>query len=185
MPTPKLSREEVVHRLTRAFRAFGFDEASLAKLSDATGLGRSSLYHYFPEGKDQMARAVLDAARAWLADNLVVPVSAADTPADKMARAREALGRFYENGQAACFLELFALGGAQAAMGEAVAQDMRAVQGLFTSIAESAGHCGEDAKARGELALVVVQGALVVARGGGDVSVFERALARLPQILLD
>ena len=65
MPAAQASRDEVVDRLLTAFRRKGYDGASLADLSAATGLGRSSLYHYFPGGKEEMARAVLDRADAW------------------------------------------------------------------------------------------------------------------------
>ena len=60
MPAALMSREEVVERLMRVVRRHGYDGASLAELSKATGLGKSSLYHYFPDGKDDMVRAVLE-----------------------------------------------------------------------------------------------------------------------------
>ena len=62
MAHPTLPREEVVDRLTRVFRREGYDGASLARLSEATGLGRSSLYHHFPRGKEDMADAVFEAS---------------------------------------------------------------------------------------------------------------------------
>ena len=60
MPPALLSRQEVVERLVTVVRRLGYDGASLAELSKATGLGKSSLYHYFPAGKDDMVRAVLE-----------------------------------------------------------------------------------------------------------------------------
>ena len=70
MPAPSISREEVLNRLTKTFRTYGYDGASLAKLSEATGLGPSSLYHYFPGGKEEMAQAVLNHANVWLEANI-------------------------------------------------------------------------------------------------------------------
>ena len=55
MPAPLLSKEEVLARLMATFRSDGYDGASLAELSQRTGLGKSSLYHYFPGGKAEMA----------------------------------------------------------------------------------------------------------------------------------
>ncbi len=55
MPAPLLPREEVLDRLAAAFRRDGYDGASIARLSAATGLGKASLYHYFPGGKQDMA----------------------------------------------------------------------------------------------------------------------------------
>ena len=64
MAHPALAKEEVVARLMKVFRREGYEGASLSRLSEATGLGRSSLYHHFPRGKEDMAAAVLDLARA-------------------------------------------------------------------------------------------------------------------------
>ena len=54
MPPALLSRDEVVERIMNVVRRHGYDGASLAELSKETGLGRSSLYHYFPDGKEQL-----------------------------------------------------------------------------------------------------------------------------------
>jgi AcrR family transcriptional regulator len=45
MPAALLPRAEVVARIQDVFRDRGFDGASLAEISNATGLGKSSLYH--------------------------------------------------------------------------------------------------------------------------------------------
>ena len=76
MPPALLSRQEVIERLMLVVRRCGYDGASLAKLSKATGLGKSSLYHYFPAGKDDMVRAVLDHVGSQLRDGLFVPLRA-------------------------------------------------------------------------------------------------------------
>ena len=55
MPAALASREVVLERLLATFRDQGYDGASLAELSAATGLGKSSLYHHFPGGKVDMA----------------------------------------------------------------------------------------------------------------------------------
>ena len=54
MPAPLHTKEEVVERLLAVLRRDGFEGASLSVLSEATGLGRSSLYHHFPDGKSDM-----------------------------------------------------------------------------------------------------------------------------------
>ncbi|MEP7000146.1 MAG: helix-turn-helix domain-containing protein, partial [bacterium] len=48
MPAPISSKDEVLDRLLDTFRDRGYEGASLAELSAATGLMKSSLYHYFP-----------------------------------------------------------------------------------------------------------------------------------------
>ena len=77
MPAALLPRDEVVARILTVFRDFGFDGASLAELSKATGLGRSSLYHYFPGGKDEMAVAVLERIDTWMRERALAAFQAA------------------------------------------------------------------------------------------------------------
>ena len=62
MPAPTSSRKRVLDQLIALFRRAGYDGVSISRISEATGLGRPSLYHYFPGGKDEMAHAVLAAA---------------------------------------------------------------------------------------------------------------------------
>src|ERR1700749_1985402 len=59
-------KAEIVGRLFVVFQDRGYEGASLADLSQATGLGKSSLYHHFPRGKEQMAEAVLEQGRTFI-----------------------------------------------------------------------------------------------------------------------
>lgn len=59
------SREEIVKQLLDIFFRHGFNGSTLSLISATTGLGRASLYHHFPGGKEEMARAVLERADAW------------------------------------------------------------------------------------------------------------------------
>src|ERR1700720_3544465 len=52
-------RADVLPQLAEVFRAHGYEGATLALISDATGLGKGSLYNFFPGGKEQMAMEVL------------------------------------------------------------------------------------------------------------------------------
>ena len=45
--------------LGEVFRAHGYEGASLTLITQATGLGKGSLYNFFPDGKEQMAAEVL------------------------------------------------------------------------------------------------------------------------------
>ena len=75
MPAPLMSKDEVLDRLVDAFRDKGYEGASLSELSAATGLTKSSLYHYFPDGKEEMAEEVLAHLDRQLAENLYKPLN--------------------------------------------------------------------------------------------------------------
>ncbi len=46
---------ELITILDDVFRRRGYEGATLSVLSRACGLGKASLYHHFPGGKDEMA----------------------------------------------------------------------------------------------------------------------------------
>ena len=52
-------RQDVIPLLAEVFREHGYEGASLALISEATGLGKGSLYNFFPDGKEEMAACVL------------------------------------------------------------------------------------------------------------------------------
>ena len=53
-------RSDTIPALANVFRTYGFDGASLAVITEHTGLGKGSLYNFFPRGKEEMAEVVLD-----------------------------------------------------------------------------------------------------------------------------
>ena len=67
-------RREVLRALGEVFRAHGYEGASLTLITDATGLGKGSLYHLFPGGKEQMAAEVLADIDAWFEFNIYAPL---------------------------------------------------------------------------------------------------------------
>ena len=62
---PVRSRADVVTQLVDLFFRHGYNGTTLSLISSGTGLGRASLYHHFPGGKEEMARAVLEQAEIW------------------------------------------------------------------------------------------------------------------------
>src|SRR3712207_5952702 len=113
MPAPILSRDEVVDRLARVFRRCGYDGATLARLSETTGLGRASLDHHFPRGKEGMARAVLQHATDWLREKVLEPLRGPGDPADRLHRMAHSLNVLYASGTEACLLGVLAGGDAR------------------------------------------------------------------------
>jgi len=184
MARPAAPREEIVDRLAEVFRHHGYEGASLKLLSDATGLGRSSLYHYFPNGKQDMASAVLERSDDWGLERLTPIMESDATPEEKIRRFANELDAFYRGGQQACLLELFVIGDAQALFGERVAARLTRIKRLFAAIACEAGLHPDEAARRSEEVLIGLHGALVVSRGLGDSGPFQRFLTALPHRLM-
>jgi AcrR family transcriptional regulator len=183
MPASLLPKEEVARRIFGVFRTYGYEGATLARISEATGLGRASLYHYYPGGKDDMAREVLGTARAWLEANVVGALERTGTPAARLRNMTAALRAGYAEGEASCVLNLLGVGEA----GEKFAAELNLVIEVWVHALErllrTAGESPARARRTALDAVVRIEGALVVSRALGDTSVFVRTLSEIERSL--
>jgi AcrR family transcriptional regulator len=184
MPPALLSRNEVVARVMAVVRSQGYDGASLAELSKATGLGKSSLYHHFPEGKDDMVAAVLDHLETSLDATVFAPLRAPGPPVARLKRMNEALLTFYREGREACLLASLGIGDSSRRFHPRVKQIFRLWMEAIAHALRDGGVSRAQAQARAEEALVRIEGALVLARSLDEPAIFQRALKSLPDHLL-
>ena len=52
-------RDQLLAMVAEVFREHGYEGASIALIGAATGLGKGSLYHFFPGGKEQLGEEVI------------------------------------------------------------------------------------------------------------------------------
>ena len=184
MPAPLLTKPEMLGRLMDLFREKGFDGASLTDISESTGLGKSSLYHHFPNGKEEIARQVLAHLEEQLEQALFEPMRSRGTPRQKLDRMLDTIDHFYEGGKKACLLErLCASVDARRfrrPLGRAFKTWIEAVEALGVE----SGLPRAIARLRAEDLVVRIEGALVVCAGTDDTSVFARTIRDLRDSLL-
>ncbi len=184
MPAPLISKNEVISRLTDVFRNQGYDGATLAKLSEATGLKKASLYHYFPNGKRDMARAVLTRLSEKLAAEVLDPLRDGEGRASALNELAENLIAFYLDGRASCLMEVFSLGTARALFQEEIRASLTHLRNALAKALTGLDVDEAEAASRARAAVIVIQGALVVSRSLGDRREFIDAIHRLPAQLL-
>jgi AcrR family transcriptional regulator len=184
MPAALLPRDEVVARIQDVFRDRGFDGASLAEISNATGLGKSSLYHYFPGGKDEMAVAVLERIDTWMNAQALGALRSAGTPQARLRAMLRILDEFYVGGRNACVLGNLVVGGSREKFQDYLASAFGEWIAALRALAVEAGVRGPEAQQRAEDAVVRIEGALIVAGGLGDPAPFKRALRHIERDLL-
>ncbi len=184
MPAPLMTKPELLGRLMDLFREKGFDGASLSDISEATGLGRSSLYHHFPNGKEEIALQVLAHLEQQLEQALFEPMRSTAAPRKKLDRMLDTIDRFYEGGKKACLLErLCASVDARRfrrPLGRAFTTWIDAVEALGVE----SGLPPAVARVRAEDLVVRIEGALVVCAGTGNTSVFARTIRDLRESVL-
>ncbi|HYQ36030.1 MAG TPA: helix-turn-helix domain-containing protein, partial [Mycobacterium sp.] len=60
MPRPDRSRAALIDSAATLFRRQGYAATGLNQILDEAGVRPGSLYHHFPQGKQQLAAAVVD-----------------------------------------------------------------------------------------------------------------------------
>lgn len=185
MAAPTLSRDDVVLRILGAFRKYGYEGASLARLSEITGLGRSSLYHHFPNGKEDMANAAMAAVSNWLKENLLSTLEGSDPPKKRLKRFASRLSDFYQGGEQACLMDVFTIGEAGTLFQIHLAKRLQLLIGALAQVVEEGGLAKAEAARRAENAVIAWEGALVVSRALGSTTPFLRVTKELPDQLLD
>ncbi|RJF88208.1 TetR/AcrR family transcriptional regulator [Oleomonas cavernae] len=183
MPKTVAERADVIPALAEVFREHGFEGTSLALITARTGLGKGSLYNFFPGGKEEMAAAVLDEIDGWFEAQVYRPLREAADPARAIADMFTSVDAYFRSGRRVCLVGAFALSDVRdrfaarinayfAAWGEALAEAL-----------VRAGRAQETARDQAEETVLAIQGALVLTRALDDPGTFERALRRLQERL--
>lgn len=179
------SRDEIVRKLFDLFRHRGFEGAALSDISEATGLGRSSLYHHFPGGKDEMVAAVADFAHGQIEANILAPLAGEGPLAERVTAMLETASAMYDCGREPCLVASLMVspglapdsaGKVQAILNDWIAALVHALEGAGIPAAE--------ARRRATAAIIDIQGALLVARASGDTGVFSDAMETARRDLL-
>ena len=174
-------RGDAIPALAEIFREHGFAGASLSEITKRTGLGKGSLYHFFPNGKEEMAQAVLDDVASWFETNVFMPLRESEDPAAGIDHMFKAVIRFFHAGRRICLVGTFALDDTR----DRFASEIQSYFAAWTCVLAAAlKRSGFDTRAARETAEDVVagiQGALVLARAHDDSALFMRAMKRLHQ----
>ncbi|MBY0447287.1 MAG: TetR/AcrR family transcriptional regulator [Hyphomonadaceae bacterium] len=181
---PFAGRDAILAQLYPLFREAGVEGVSIGRIADATGLGRSSLYHYFPGGKTEMASAVLAYARDWLEHEAFAPLRHGSR-CERVEGMLGALHALYGGGEQPCLLASLLLGGGP---GELRAPLAAVLRDWLVAIALALVQTGVDptaADAAARRAVASVQGALILARGLQDKEIFEAGLRDVRALLLN
>ncbi|WP_395541612.1 TetR/AcrR family transcriptional regulator [Neotabrizicola sp. sgz301269] len=173
--------DQLMGRLAAVFAETGYDGASLARLAQAAGLQKASLYHRFPGGKAQMADEVLQTVEHWIAIHVTDALAATGPAEARLQAVADHFAALYEGGRRPCLLNMLArLPGGGGPVEDRVARALAALRDAFAGFAESLGLPQSEAASRGLRAVMLVQGGLVLSRGLGDTAAFVAALNRLP-----
>lgn len=177
-------RGDVIPMLAEVFRAYGFEGASLARISEGTKLGKGSIYHFFPGGKEEMAEAVLAQVDEWFKRNVFEPLSERADAAEGIRAMFDDVGRYFYSGRRVCLVGVFALGNERDRFADRVRDYFAAWIDALAAALVRLGRNPSEARALANEVVGGIQGALVLARAFDQTDIFTEALSRLQDRLL-
>ncbi len=180
MRPQKVLDVDIVNGLAEVFRAKGYDGTSMAELANATDLKKASLYHRFPGGKEEMANAVLNAINEWVIANIFdVLTNDSKEPSERLKLALDNVRILYDYGDQVCVFRAFSMKSGLELFEEQIASGMKAWINAFKHIGTALKLKQKEAENFAEQTFVEIQGALIVAKGMSDLTIFENALKRI------
>ena len=177
-------RSDLLPAMAEVFREHGFEGASIALISERTGLGKGSLYHFFPGGKEEMAGAVLGEIEAWFTTHIFAPLQWDSDPNSAIDRMFRAVVEYFDSGRRVCLVGAFALATSRDRFAKQVRSYFRMWREALAAALVRIGRDKPAAEQLAEEALAVIQGSLVLARALDDRTVFARSMTRLRERLV-
>ncbi|MGL5880170.1 MAG: TetR/AcrR family transcriptional regulator [Xenococcaceae cyanobacterium] len=179
-----MTKDKLILQLLELFRRYGYEGATLSKISQFTGLGKASLYHHFPGGKEDMVNAVLDYLEHWLEANILKPLRDKESASDRLIEMCDRVSELYQGGEQCCLFGVLLLGEARDLFQERIKICLKAWIDAIATVVMEVGIDKQTARQRAEDAIARIQGTLILARGLHDLEPFQRTLRLLPEELV-
>ncbi|MEW6705003.1 MAG: TetR/AcrR family transcriptional regulator [Pseudomonadota bacterium] len=184
MSKPLLTKDALIDKLVDVVYDYGYDGATLSVISEVTGLGKASLYHHFPGGKEQMAAEVLAHSDRWGAEHIGRLLESGLSAEAKVRGLFQALDKVHTRAHQLTLMNVFTYGAARQVFGPQVGERVKAGLQVLAELLRQCGVPSADAEARALDAYIQIEGAMVLARTLDDLEVFRRVVRRLPDQLL-
>lgn len=169
-------KADLLPLLAEVFREHGYEGASLSLITQATGLGKGSLYHFFPGGKEQMMTDVLASIDHWFETEIFRPLhnsASSDTATETMFAAVQT---YFASGQRVCLVGLLGLSDSRDRFTKAIRDYFtRWIQALTVALRHRH-QTDQAARNHAEQIVAGIQGAIVLARALNAPDVFDRIL---------
>ncbi|WP_321383831.1 TetR/AcrR family transcriptional regulator [Rhizobium sp.] len=175
----QLERQDAVSMIADVFRQHGYAGTTLSIITARTGMGKGSLYHFFPGGKAEMGDAVLAHIGRWFEERVFAPLDAADDPLAAIHTMLDSVDTYFQSGQRVCLVGLMALDASRDAFAVAIAGYFSRWHQALSLALSRAGVSEADADLRSHEMLAAIQGGLVLARALDQPSIFAETLSRL------
>lgn len=177
-------RSDTLAPLAEVFREYGYEGASLALIGKATGLGKGSLYHFFPGGKEEMVQAVLAQIEQWFEEAVYAPLRDGEDSNSAIDAMLNSVMDYFRSGGRVCLVGALAVSNTRDRFSDAIrGYFVHWVDALHAALVRQ-GREDDQARLLSEEAVLSIQGAIVLSRAMNDPAVFRRAIDQLRGRLL-
>lgn len=186
MRPQKVQDEVMLKGLLAIMRSKGYDGASLSELAEASGLKKASLYHRFPNGKKEMACAVLNYLNNWIDTSILQILHSKDIePKKRLKQVIRNIDTLYRGGEEVCLFRSFLMGAGKELFGDQIKVAMENWVSSFTQLGTDLGLRKTLAKKLALQITIELQGSLVVAKGLKNVNIFKSTLKNIEKQYLE
>ncbi|PIB34097.1 TetR family transcriptional regulator [Reichenbachiella sp. 5M10] len=180
MRPQKINDEELLVSLTKVFRARGYEGTSLKELSDVTGLRKASLYHRFPNGKQEMAESVLNYMSKWVTDNIFNALNKEGNSSEvRLKNGFSQIRRLYDGGRDSCIFRALSMQNGMELFHQIISKGMNEWLIAFKNLGLSMNLSDQVAEEMALQTLIDIQGSLILSKGLKDTDIFENTLKKI------
>ncbi len=186
MPRPDRSRAALVESAATLFRRQGYAATGVAAILDCAGAKAGSLYYHFPDGKEELAAAVVESVAAQIRQQLDALLSQGASATDVLDGwfdlMRTALTSDVRDG---CPIEPLATESVHASpkVRQASAAAFRGWCDVLGQLLLSGGWSKDDADRTATALIALIEGALMLSRVAGDTVALDAAQAAAHTLL--
>lgn len=155
----------------------GYEGSSLNDLASATDLKKASLYHRFPNGKKEIASAVLTYVEEWVEFNIIEPISDKEKlPTERLKVVIKNIDNLYDGGEKNCVIRTLTMDNNLELFGKQLKNIFSNWIIGFTNLGVSFGFSEKEAKIKAEQVLILIQGSLIVSKAMSTINPFQQTL---------
>lgn len=173
-------KADVIPLVTEVFRQFGYEGASMSKITAQTRLSKGSLYYFFPGGKEEMAAEILAHIDKWFVSNIFEPLER-DEPHEAIQNMWREVDAYFQSGQRICLVGAFAVDETRDRFASMIQQYFKRWIDALSGAIVRAGASFDAAAKISEEAVCRIQGGLILSRALNDETIFERTLVDLAE----
>ena len=186
MRPQKIQDEDIMKSLVKTFRSKGYEGSSLTELAKNTGLKKASLYHRFPNGKEEMANAVLLYIEKWVEQHIFKSLlDESKAPIERLINGIEQIRNSYDKGKESCIFRALSIGQGLELFDLQIKNGMNKWLKTFKELGISFGLSIEEANKESLNTLIKIQGSLIVTKNMDDLTIFESTLNEIKNTYLN